>query len=639
MLFFLFQVNTNEESRAQREIEIKQNEMQRDQTQETRITPFRPPQNASQLSADIRTLSFGTDNIVQIQDNAQSRPNSRNVGGLSHTLSTTDSVNDSQTSQTMTQLSKYPVQGHESHSEYSQQQQQNSGNARTSATSLDLVQQIPSHESQMFTKYFTQGKSVQDFSGFPYAVSKSQTESIIVDNAEALKSMYDNSLNNETASLPDTLDKGQASLERTVVDSNGNIKVVSELTERVLHTNQNELFLQSASDLIPTAPFTQGITQARFYSEDKKDDVQLEIEPWERKSVNNNVANCDSNKGINIEKDTPATCENVMMSNVVAPNQFVCDYTPNLKSLRVVSNVNQTSTSFCEFPWNNSGQAGRHGVPGVTMETDNSGWTLFAPTPLNQSVVSLEDQADNSNRFDPPIMTPLAAKDIARRQNTCNNYTKMRHDQENLRPSQSIFYERNTKLKLSDDTPFILKHKTPFSKGAVTSGLQSPDSDIVDQFGAVDLSKSAKKKKQTNKHTPSDNPPVSKLAPDVNSPQSPCLRSAFQQVLRSRLTEDVGPLSLRANMEESRGLRSDVHNANDYTVANTRYLEAMLDDEVLRFLRLGLLDARSPIQRCDNPVAKTLLDGDDMVSIQPFHADGLSHTHGYNKYGIVHFVF
>ena len=606
--------------------------MQRDQNQESRITPFIPSQDATQLSADIRTISFGTEKIVHIPDNAQKRPSSGNLGGLSHSLSTTTSVDESQTSQTMTQLSKYPVQGQEKHSEYSQQQ--NSSSARASATSLDPVQQIPSHESQMFTKYFTQGKGVQEFSGFSYGISQSQTESITVDNAEALKTMYDNSLNIEPSSLPDILDVGPTSIEGTVVDSNGNIKVVSELTEPVFHNKQNELYHQAASNLIPmssfAAPFTQGNTQAAVYAEDKNKNVHnLEIKPCENKNVNQNVAKCDTN--IKLIPDTTSTCDNEGMSDTVNLKQRVCDYVTDPNILRVESNANQTSPFLSDFHWNNSSQTGLNIVQSVNSETyveqkeislASPSWTLYAPSPLHWQTCSRLEQVADSNRLDPPIMTPLAARDIARKHTSSNNYSVCRqtvtHDQHNsVIKRKNRYIETETELNFSKVVPSFQSQPVPSTEEPVPNHRDSPDSNIVDCFGAVDLSKSVKKTKQEKpEHTTSRSPRDSRVAREVHMPTSACFRSAFHPVPRSGLSPNVGSLSLRGNIEGSGSYRQD-NNINHTVIqaANDRFQEAMLDDEVSRYFRLGLLDARSPVQRCYNPIAKTLIEGDEMVSI------------------------
>ena len=641
----------NEEPRVARQVEDKQHEMQGDQNQKTRTTPFTLSQDAPQLPVDIRTLSAATETLVQIQDNAQRRPSSENLGGLSHSLSTTIPVNDSQTSQTMTQLSKYPVQGQEKLSKYSQQ---GNSSARTSAASLEHVQQIPSHDSEKFTKYFTHGKSVQESSYYSYDISQSQTEtSSTVDNSEALKTMYDNSVTIKQTLTPDILDLRQTTSEHTEVDDNGNIRTVTELTEPLYGRNQNDLFSRASAEGVHSpyvVTFTQGNTQAALYAEDRNKTVQFsEAEQVvESENVNKNVAKCD----IKVKTVTATTTnsENKGTSatlgySLVTPKleQHVCDQISNPNILRVESNANQASpfvVDYSHIGWNISGHASQGQLENINnsrvkdtqISLADIKQTLFAPTPVRQQTSKFTEQTDSFDRLVPPILTPLAAKDIAKKHSITSTAVPNRNhghilDEYNLNIKQETSIDDGQEDFEFPEIPAISgdsqNRQAQADLERLPSNIYSPESEIIDSFGAVDLSKSARKTKSgTSRSKLGPSQEVSNSTQEVNMSHSAVhsgrpviLGSAFHPVRRSGLSPDVGSMSLLGNMEGFRGERQNNNlNRSVLQAANNRFHEALLDEEVTRYFMQGLLGSRS-LARCDNPIAKTLQEGDEMVSI------------------------
>lgn len=605
--------------------------MQRDQNQESTTIPFISSHDTSHLTVDIRTLASATEKFVQIQDNAQSRPNSGNLGGLSHNLSTAVSVDDSQEpTQTMTQLSKFPGQGQETLSKYSQQ---GHGSAKTNATSsLENVQQIPSHESQMFIKYVKQARSAQSSSGYSYDISQSQTKSNInVDNSEAMQTLYDNSVSDKQRLTSDILDSGQNMLEQTEVDDNGNIKTVTTFMESPFSQNKNDVSRQAATDVKISSSFattfSQGSTQAAVYAEDTQNKNEnfesSEIQLTANRNLNKNVAKCETNvkrKIIAPPLYETSECKDTSIS-LGAPlwtpkREPICDqiFNPNL---RVESNRNQVEATVREmsntrFTLQHETKMGlTENVNRDTYQLDQTSvsdtlQTLFAPLPVRQQTLSLNEPVTSTGILDPPIMTPLAAKDIARKHGfiTFSPFRKT----EFVSEKQNLWMKEKSACNVEEE----FEHEGQEHLNEV-SHISSPEIDI---HGAMDLSKSATKKKQDKqKFTNSRNSngiSDTHTRPAPYFPRSRIIGSAFQPVRPSRLSPAMGSLSLYGNCEAVGSPLHDCNSKNTFgqQIVNGRFMEALLDEEVAHYFRQGLLETMS--RRCGNPVARTLLEGDDM---------------------------
>lgn len=107
----------------------------------------------------------------------------------------------------------------------------------------------------------------------------------------------------------------------------------------------------------------------------------------------------------------------------------------------------------------------------------------------------------------------------------------------------------------------------------------------------------------------------------LKTPPSTKKQSAFRKLGQSGLTPFVGSLSLRANLNQESTSNVDkgstgLLKSHILHKANERYLEALLDNEVeLYACRLVMEHTGTTCTtiRCYDPVAKTLMEGDDMV--------------------------
>ena len=638
---YVFQGLTSEKSRVTWQVEGKQHEMQRDQNEDSRTTPFTTSYDTSQLPVDIRTLASATEKIVQIQDSAPSRPNSENLGGLSHCVSTAVSADDSQQpTQTMTQLSKYPGQGQERLSKFSQQ---GHSSARTSATSLETVQQIPSHESQMFIKYVEQGTSAQTFSGYSCETSQSQTKgNINVDNSEAMQTLYDNTTSVKQSLASEILDLRKTTSEQTRVDNNGNIQVISTFAEPAFGDNKNNLFpeLATYSELSSFDKLSQGNTQAAAYAVDtknKNENVQSsEAKLSANGNINATVSKCDA--PIKRKMIAPLmydTNEDEEMSNNVGiplltpKREPICDQVinPNLRVERIGSQAGAFNKGLSDRERNLSSPAGTETIRNGNLENykvneilnSEMSQTLFAPTPVRQQIYGFLQQTDSFNKLNPPIMTPLAAKDIANKHGG-NGFFSPYRKSDDISGKENLLKKENTACtgqETKEISQTMFRGKSPHEQ---TDQEQFPEfkyslSPEIDSYGAVDLSKSARKKKHERQNIANSNGRVqanTRSSPYTARPR--IFGSAFQPVRPSRLTPDIGSLSLYGNMQGEGSPRYNNKNGPTLQVTDDRYQEAMLDEEVARYFRQGLLEVISGWGRCDNPVAKTLIEGDDMVS-------------------------
>ena len=613
--------------------------MQRDQSEETRTTPFTTSYDTSQLPVDIRTLASATEKIVQIQDSAPSRPNCENLGGLTHCLSTAVSADDSQQpTQTMTQLSKYPGQGQERLSKCSQQ---GNSSARTSATTLETVQQIPSHESQMFIKYVEQGTSAQTFCAYSCETSQSQTQANInVDNSEAMQTLLDNTTSVKQSIVSEILDLRKTALEQTEVDKNGNIQVVSTLAEPTVTENKTSLFPGQATygELFSTDNITQGNSQAAAYAVDTKNKNE-NIEKTEAKlsaieNINTVVLKCDTpikRKMIApLIYETNEDDDDILGIPLLTPkHEPFCDQVdnPNLR-VEIIGRQAGAFEGLSNQDRNLSSPAGTEAIRNLNLENYNlneiqnseMSQALFAPTPVRQQSYGFSQQTDSSNKLNPPIMTPLAAKDIANKHGGNGFFSPYRKSND-VSGKENSFNKDSAAgtglVESKDISQVMFKCESNLEQ---TGQEQLPKfkyslSPEIDSYGAVDLSKSARKKKHERQNVANSGGRVQTNT--RSSPYSPRPRifgSAFQPVRPSRLTPDIGSLSLYGNMQVDGNPRYNSKNGPTLPVTDTRYEEAMLDEEVARYFRQGLLEVISGWGLCDDPVAKTLLGGDDMVS-------------------------
>ena len=631
---------TSEKSRVTWQVGDKQHEMQRDQSQETRTTTFSTSYDTSQLPVDIRTIAATTEKTEQIQDSAPSRPNCENLGGLSHCLSTALSADDSQQpTQTMTQLSKYPGQGQERLSKFSQQ---GHNSARMSATSLETVQQIPSHESQMFIKYVEQGTSAQSFCAYSCETSQSQTEANVnVDNSHAMQALLDYTTTGKQNIVSNILALRKTASEQTHVDKNGNIQVITPAESTVGENNTTNIFPEQATygELYSTDSNTQGNTQAAAYAVDTRNKNEF-IENTEAK-----LSEVENKNTVVSKRDTPVkrkmiaplmyeTSEEDNDNEIGIPlltpkHEPVCDQIDN-PNLRVELNGRQAEAfkGLLDRERTLSSPAGTEVIRNINLENcreneirkSEMSQALFAPTPVRQQIYGFLQQTDSSNKVNPPIMTPLAAKDIANRHGGNGFFSPYRKPNGISGKENSLMRDSTAGagLETKDISDMMLKCETDHEQ---TGQEQLPKfkyslSPEIDSCGAVDLSKSARKKKherQNGGNSSGRNQHNMRLSP--YSPRPRVSGSAFQPVRPSRLTPDIGSLSLYGNMQANNGNpRYHSKNGPILHVADTRYEEAMLDEEVARYFRQGLLEVSPGWGLCDDPVAKTLLGGDDMVS-------------------------
>ena len=636
IIIFVLQGLTSEKQRVTWQVESKQHEMQRDQSEETKTTPFTTSYDTSQLPVDIRTLTSATEKIVQIQGSVPSRPNFENLGGLTHCLSTAVSADDSQQpTQTMTQLSKYPGQGQERLSKFSQQ---GHSSARTSATTLESVQQIPSHESQMFIKYVEQGTNAQTFCSYSCESSQSQTQANInVDNSEAMQTLLDNTTSVQQSIVSEIL--GKTASEQTQVDKNGNIQVVSTLAEPTVGENKFNLFPEQAtySEFFSTDNITQGNSQAAAYAVDTKNKND-NIEKTEAKlsAVGNNntvVSKCDTpikRKMIApLIYETNEEEDDIVGIPLLTPKyEPVCDQVvnPNLR-VEIIGRQAGEFEGFSDRDRNLSSPAGTETIRNRNLENykvneirnSEMSQALFAPTPVRQQSYGFLQQADSSNKLNPPIMTPLAAKDIANKHGGNGFFSPCRKSHDICGKENSLKKDTAacTGLETKENSQIMLKCESdPEQSGhEQIPNFKYSLSPEIDSYGAVDLSKSARKKKHERQNVANSGGRVqSNTRSSPYSPRPRIFGSAFQPVRPSRLTPDIGSLSLYGNMQADGNPRYNCKNGPNFQYANTRYEEAMLDEEVARYFRQGLLEVISGWGLCDDPVAKTLLGGDDMVS-------------------------
>lgn len=179
----------------------------------------------------------------------------------------------------------------------------------------------------------------------------------------------------------------------------------------------------------------------------------------------------------------------------------------------------------------------------------------------------------------PPIMTPMAMKTVARQQEG---------------------KEITSQDLCKQDKPLNLYENLSESDCDNMSDRQVLSEDVTE---SVLVSRGLK------------TPPVTKK------------QSAFQKLGQSGLTPVIGSLSLRANSNQKLDSQGDsgsigLLKGQILHKANERYFEALLDNEVeLYACRLVMEHTCSPNIRCYNPVAKTLMDGDDMVGYTPSYID------------------
>ena len=108
----------------------------------------------------------------------------------------------------------------------------------------------------------------------------------------------------------------------------------------------------------------------------------------------------------------------------------------------------------------------------------------------------------------------------------------------------------------------------------------------------------------------------------LKTPPSVKRTSAFRKLGQSGLTPVVGSMSLRANSTKksssgekgTKRKNGGVIKGHMLQLANEHYLEALLDNEVELYTCRLVWEPAATI-RCYDPVARTLLEGDDMVRI------------------------
>lgn len=171
-----------------------------------------------------------------------------------------------------------------------------------------------------------------------------------------------------------------------------------------------------------------------------------------------------------------------------------------------------------------------------------------------------------------PLWTPLALKSVAKHQKELTRSDDI--SQKLNEPPQSKTLESCTDRQVLSENTFHEISSEDFSKNG--TGLKTP-------------------------------PPCKEL-------------SAFRKLGRTGLTPVMGSMSLRANIDTKKISQME-EKCKSYPTgqvlqaANERYLQALLDNEVELFTSRLVFKQTSAI-RCYNPVAKVLLEGDDMVSIR-----------------------
>lgn len=200
-----------------------------------------------------------------------------------------------------------------------------------------------------------------------------------------------------------------------------------------------------------------------------------------------------------------------------------------------------------------------------------------------------------------PLWTPLAMKTVAKQQTV----EKAQRGHQFVENAPSFDFSDNGNAKSE------CKPKIEFdAKSEIDTSVKNNEPVLGKSVGLVPSEKTENVVKETSHEQCPQTPPKKK--------------SAFCAVGRTGLTPVVGSLALRANtstsyeksgIQQSQSLHSSV-----LRVANERYLEALLDDEVALFM-CRLSPGRITGKRrefCRDPVAKILLHGDDMVSIVSF---------------------
>lgn len=171
-----------------------------------------------------------------------------------------------------------------------------------------------------------------------------------------------------------------------------------------------------------------------------------------------------------------------------------------------------------------------------------------------------------------PLWTPLALKSVAKHQKELSQSDDI--SQKLNEPPKSKTLESSTDRQVLSENTFHEISSEDFSKNG--TGLKTP--------------------------------------PPCKGP------SAFRKLGRTGLTPVMGSMSLRANIDEKKIPLMDEKckscpASQVLQAANERYLQALLDNEVELFTSRLVFKQTSAI-RCYNPVAKVLLEGDDMVSIR-----------------------
>lgn len=203
------------------------------------------------------------------------------------------------------------------------------------------------------------------------------------------------------------------------------------------------------------------------------------------------------------------------------------------------------------------------------FQEKNSGETEFKSgfNSQNEHVEVKKDQVL------PPLWTPLALKSVAKQQRHSNT------QETKSEPKESDFIQKN-------------------------GSTASPDRQV--------LSETNQQIEKTEKEN------IQEIC-GLKTPPSCKKRSAFKKVCGTGLTPVVGSLSLRANSDKKFSYHEDVGSksllkSQVLRMANERYLEALLDNEVELYTCRLTVDHSPTDNRCYNPVAKTLLEGDDLVS-------------------------